>query len=332
MHVRDEGLQSGRVLAGISSARLLKYLSRPRFEWFSHFQRIFVSECKEESGATGSQCRRLFYAFDLSEANAAGKAYFFPEPAAMAGGITTVQALVRTIESAPHCTKDRLYPLMLFQAWAEEHQNKGLEVPMLGIDLLDPSTSRLKIYYRSRATTFESVIDCLTLGGRIGRPWIPEVGLEHLRRLWDAILDIDSATGSSLRHVRHETAGVLYDVAFRLGDVVPTTKVYIPVRHYARSDAAVIDGLGRYLKDVGHDKHFPDFVHAIESVFDTGGLLDRRGVQTYLGVQINPDGSLRVVSYFNPQTWKMVNVERGLDSRSDQYRSNANASLPKRSD
>ncbi|KAK0615168.1 aromatic prenyltransferase [Bombardia bombarda] len=116
--------------------------------------------------------------------------------------------------------------------------------------------ARFKIYYRSRQTSFDSVVANLALGGLSK---LPPSALADLKHLWHLILDTldveyDSNTCTPLPAIDHETAGMLYDAAIRLGDPVPVTKVYIPVRHYGRqSDGAVMDGLVEWLRESGSD-------------------------------------------------------------------------------
>ena len=48
--------------------------------------------------------------------------------------------------------------------------------------------------------------------------------------------------------MRHKTAGIQYLAQFRLGDAVPQTKAYLPVRHYASNDLHVMEVLQDWIQ------------------------------------------------------------------------------------
>ena len=265
-----------------------------------------------------------FYGFDLGDdANdnlktqqqekTMGKAYYFSRSATLSPAAVFLEQVAQPLYRA--CTgthTGKLEGLSLFRQWIEEspHNHKdSLEVSMIGVDMT--VESRLKIYYRCRDTSFASVVDCLTLGGLLH---LPGQALQDLKRLWDAVLDADALA----RGVDHETAGMLYDIAIRPGGSQPVTKIYIPVRHYGkgRSDAVALEGLLGWIEGMaGGDPgsagygFMQRFEEVMRSAFTEEGLENGLGVQTYLGVQVNSgDGSLRVVSYINPQVGKMRGV------------------------
>lgn len=234
-------------------------------EWFDHFKENFdCSDCSSRQIQEG-HCSQVFYAFNLTEPNITSKAYFFPAPKARANHQTKLSAISQAITAAPHCTTENLRAFFTFHEYASEPNNAAFELDMLAIDLIEPLKSRFKIYFRSRETSFSSVIHVMTLGGRARSEGLMK-GLNNLRHLWNAVLELDSDLDMPLQQTDHQTAGILYNVEFKLGSHLPATKIYIPVRHYASSDERVIHGLNDYLQYHQKDRSMPDYVRALDSL------------------------------------------------------------------
>lgn len=240
-----------------------------RLEWFQYFKEFF-DVCNDEAGFVQDAADHkssIFYAFDLSPTEVTAKTYFFPKMRAQAKGLSNLEVLSQAIRTAPYSTEDNLKAWDMFCDFSSDLSSKSLEYEMLAIDLIDPFESRLKIYFRSRETTFNSVINIMTVGGRIKNPDLYK-GLEDLRRLWGALFDIGTNAGpeDSLRPVGHRTAGLLYNIEFRLGELYPVAKIYLPVRHYASSDEAVIQGLNLYFQHHQRGKYMPNYVGAMRKL------------------------------------------------------------------
>jgi DMATS type aromatic prenyltransferase len=222
-----------------------------RLEWFDHFYEFF-NNC-HTGDSTGfvqdfqDHSTSIFYAFDLPRGineDITAKAYFFPKMRARKRGQTHLEVLTEAIYSAPGLDRTNLKAFAKFRDFCHDELTGKLELDMLAIDLEDPSEGRVKIYFRSRQTSFNSVASTIYLGGRVYTPAIAK-GIESLRQLWHDVLNVD--TDGSLRHTSdHRTAGVLYNVELRKHCADPVVKVYIPVRHYARSDEAVMRGLAKH--------------------------------------------------------------------------------------
>ncbi|KAI1200978.1 tryptophan dimethylallyltransferase-domain-containing protein [Nemania serpens] len=297
------GLQAGtsldprNLLVGpILQDRLNQILPDIRVEWFNYFKDYFtpafLNGLKDHNSS-------IFYAFDLTETEITAKAYFFPKYRAISSGKSNLEVLLQSMRSAPHCTDDNLQALSVFSNFSDDEASRGLEYEMLAIDLIDPFKSRFKIYFRSRETSFDSLTNVITLGGRIKGPNMQR-GLDDLRCLWNAIFGVDTSSFHPLKNVSHRTAGMLYNVEFRIGDRFPVAKVYLPVRHYSRNDDAVITGLEEYFTSRHRGSYMAAYRRAMTAQFGSESLAARAGVQTYVGCTIRPDGALRVVSYFKP--------------------------------
>lgn len=231
--------------------------------WLAHFQHRLGSEEAAPAGVgpVEGHLSKEFYAFDLNEdGNIMSKAYFFPGFKARETQRSNFHVIKEAIETAPGCTTEKLRALRIFQDYVEDASSPSLEMDMLAIDLVDPSESRFKIYFRVRDTSFTSVRQAMSLGGRIKTPELLQ-GLEDLQRLYYSLLagaqidrDQVPADDTQLPTKDHRTAGILYNVEFRYGSTIPKVKAYLPVRHYARSEDAIISALEAYFST----KHLDD--------------------------------------------------------------------------
>ncbi|KAI0192473.1 tryptophan dimethylallyltransferase-domain-containing protein [Astrocystis sublimbata] len=307
-------LDPGNLLAGPAfHQQLVRSLADMRLEWHQHFQDFFNGNDKAGFARDATDHNTsIFYAFDLSPTEVTAKTYYFPKIRAQAKGQSNLEVLSQAIRSAPLTTKKNLKAWDMFCDFTSDSSSKEIEYEMLAIDLIDPLESRLKIYFRCRETTFNSVINVMTIGGRVKNPKLRQ-GLEDLRLLWNALFDIDTnaSPDASLPAVGHRTAGILYNVEFRLGEEHPVAKIYLPVRHYAKSDDAIIQALNTYFQHHKRGKYMPSYVKAMRKIFSQKSMEATSGIQTYVGCSIRPNGTLRVVSYFKPGIPEFSTSQRG---------------------
>ncbi|KAI0387537.1 tryptophan dimethylallyltransferase-domain-containing protein [Hypomontagnella monticulosa] len=311
---------------------ILQALPDTDMSWFDHFE-AFFSEGMTRNSVEGHSSK-VFWAFDLGEKEVTSKAYFFPGYRARATNQSNLEAISEAIASAPSCTPEKLGALNIFSDFVNETERLGrppLELDMLAIDMIDCANSRLKIYFRNRQTDFRSVCETMSLGGRIAGHDM-DVGLAELRRLWNLLFDRESESEDKpLGQANHRTGGILYNVEFRLGGKAPKAKIYIPVRHYARTDEHVMKSVSLFMdsqgskqldkvkvaeKDGDHGRKQPTagraestsstaYAKAFNTIFTDGGISASRGLHTYIACSIQSGGALRVVSYINPQEEKL---------------------------
>ncbi|RAH59701.1 aromatic prenyltransferase [Aspergillus piperis CBS 112811] len=282
---------------------LMRALPNTNREWFDHFDQALAPDLPPK-GCMEGHPSKIFYAFDLSEEDITGKAYFFPGFKARSTKQTNLQVLAQAIRTAPHCTdNEKLGAFRMFEDFAQDPSTPPLEMDMLAIDLVRPADSRLKIYFRTRETSFASVRQMMTMGNRITTPSL-EAGLRNLRQLWDGVL---AQTGvpddTPLPAANHRTGGILYNMEFRPGSTAPNVKVYIPARHYAPSDWHVVTALNEYMYGINGKSELPmrTYTETLRKVF-TPDALQQRGLHTYIACSVQSGGELRVVSYMNVQS------------------------------
>lgn len=221
--------------------------------WLDHFEACF-GVCWTDGVSEGHRST-MFWAFDLTEQAITNKAYFFPGAVAYARNRTKLAVIEDAITSAPGYSSGKLISFDVFTDYVGQHSDIRREVDMLALDVVPVDKSRLKIYFRDRRTDFRAVQETMSLGGRIKDPNF-EMGIQRLRRLWDALLSTRNISDNvPLPHKDHRTAGILYNVEFRVHTKVPTVKVYIPVRHYAKNDQQIIRALAGFLtEEVGKQR------------------------------------------------------------------------------
>ncbi|SPJ88014.1 uncharacterized protein FTOL_12483 [Fusarium torulosum] len=194
-------------------------------------------------------CSTFFWAFDLNEKAITNKAYFFPGAVAHATHRSKLAVITDAIISAPGCRIGMQIPLQIYIDFVYQHPGLEPEIDMLALDLVPLNKARLKIYFRERKTDFASVKETMSLGGRIQGPGF-ETAMQRLRRLWDALTGMHNKPDDiSLPYKDHRTAGILYNVEFRMNVEDPKVKIYIPVRHYAENDQQIIKALKEFLTE-----------------------------------------------------------------------------------
>ncbi|MCJ1449484.1 MAG: hypothetical protein MMC23_010004 [Stictis urceolatum] len=266
------GLHAGTLLDPYNLAigpafqdQLVRSLPEMRLEFFQHFTSFFNSYIKHEAGPNDDHRSSIFYAFDLAATEITAKVYFFPKMRARAFGQSNLEVILQAINTIPDIPNEDLEACEIFRNFTSDKVNRNLEYEMLAIDLVNPTKSRLKIYFRSRDTSFSSVINIMTLGGRIRNSGLYS-GLVDLHRLWKAFFGACGPLDQPLDDNAHRTAGILYNVEFRLGESVPVAKIYLPVRHYSNSDVTVIQGLNDYFQYRQRGKYMPDYVKAMSTL------------------------------------------------------------------
>lgn len=266
-------------------------------EWFEHFKSELLGPGTPASKAAVASQSTLFLAFEVGAGPVGVKAYFIPVEAP---GNSAMNQISRAVASAG-CSSLAAFT-RLNDFLSSDPYGRTVKPFMLGIDCVSPAESRIKIYSRSRATSFNLVRRVMSIGGL--REGIADAE-EELRRLWGLVLGLEEAFAAEAElegNDAHETAGVLFyfDVAAKaaLSDV----KVYIPVRHYARSDRAAAEGLVAYLESQGRAGYGRQYLEMIEMLATRNGASGSAGVQTYISCA-HKKGKLVVTSYLTPQCY-----------------------------
>jgi DMATS type aromatic prenyltransferase len=228
------------------------------FQWFNTLvDELFVREenyFKVQEAIPKTEARSQFFvAFDLEKANAGAKAYFMPTLKAIETGTPNLQ-LTSKVMNRLHSSKT---PLKDAYGTIEDYiLSQPVEamprIEIIATDCVTPTKSRVKLYIRTRYTSFSKVRDVYTLGGRLNDPTTHE-GVATLKGLWYSLLSLpaDYPEEDELPFTDHRTAGTLFNFELKPGNPLPQPKVYVPVRHYGRSDLDISASLAAFFKQQG---------------------------------------------------------------------------------
>ena len=257
---------------------------------------------------------RTFIAFDLGKDGVMLKVYFLPifkARAAKQSTWTVVKQALKGLSLMFSLDLPAIDTLQLFLACSSE--GKKLDTEIFAIDCIAPACSRFKVYMRTQSTSFQSVREIMTLGGMFANPAVSLNSLEELKELWNLVLssgeDATVIEDAWLPQKSHPTAGILYYFDITQGQALPGVKMYIPVRHYAQSDSAVIEGLQRYFESRSRFQTVQRYSDALKSILRLSSASDvsndgayHRELQTYLGCSIS-EGRLKLTSYLSPRVY-----------------------------
>ncbi|KAK2734198.1 hypothetical protein FQN57_001852 [Myotisia sp. PD_48] len=295
------------------------------WRWFTHFAEAFYippsprlndgqDSRNDRLGPTEiiqSNPSSIFIGFDLGrDGRMMCKMYIVPVKAEQTGQsrFTVLHDAIRTLPQFPE-----LPGYTSLEGFLRRKEEVGAPAHIIGVavDCVDPSASKLKIYFRNPTTTFASVQEALTAGGMTSS-WDGSA-LQQLKDLWYLVfgLPVDFPEDQELPSKSHETSGVLYNFDIKMGNKEPETKVYIPVRHYGQNDRAIAEGLVEFLQRYrGHRKSHKGFLQTLERYTSYRSLDHGCGVQTYIACAFKR-GKLSLTSYlsaeiYHPDRWSQA--------------------------
>ncbi|KAJ5150459.1 uncharacterized protein N7500_010648 [Penicillium coprophilum] len=198
-------------------------------------------------------------------------------------------------------------------------EGSALNPYMLAVDNVVPEKSRLKFYFQTPHTSFASVREIMTLGGRIP---VVESHLQDLRSLLLAIngLDTDFADDQEVPCPEQYDpsaidnfvelpillSGYLYYFDIAPGPALPSIKLYNPVRRYGPDDRALADGIMQWMDAHGRGAFCAQYSAMLEDLTQHRNLADGKGMQTYVSCLIKADGELDITTYIGPEAFDAV--------------------------
>ena len=236
--------------------------------WYDLLSREILHLGENNHRRSCGDLSQIFFAFDLTKNDRILKMYLLPAARARHERLSNYSIVLRGIsclqlDEEMHCGLD-----IFAQYITSFRQRDSPNVELMGFDCVHPSMSRLKLYIRSPRTSFEDVIDALTLGGRLQEQGLEKV-LPSLEFLWAVVLGLDFpvARTQPLPPSDHRTAGILYYYEFRPHSKSVKPKLYIPVRHYAKNDFVSASGFSRYLESQGMTLQGVDYLNAVRRLW-----------------------------------------------------------------
>ncbi|KAK0387751.1 hypothetical protein NLU13_3996 [Sarocladium strictum] len=256
------------------------------------------------SAVPQAQC---FIAFDLQDDHVVVKQYYIPNRRSMELGCDNWRLVRDALLNIPAAWMPRIDPALsvLTEFIGSFDADKAPTVEIMAVDCIDPAQSRLKIYCRSRSTSFDSVVHMLALGGR--KP-LQADERSALWDLWMAVFSLTPETYSSaeqgLPEKGHRTAGLLYYYELKANSSCPKSKVYLPVRHYAQNDDQIARGLSSFLEARGKGFKSGSYYDAVRKLCKNRNLSDGLGFHTYVS-WAGDKGKWNITAYFNPQSYSI---------------------------
>ncbi|PSN60587.1 dimethylallyl tryptophan synthase GliD1 [Corynespora cassiicola Philippines] len=194
-------------------------------------------------------------------------------------------------------------------------EGKKMNPLNLAVDDVHPSQSRMKFYLQTPSTSFASVREVMTMGGRIAGL---EKQLAELRELIlavtslpadfadDADVPVEERYHPKVNGTIGEVpgqSGYLYYFDIRPGAEMPEIKFYTPVSRYGRDDGTLAEGLTGWMKSRGRDAYCEGYLSMLRGLAEHRSLDDGKGLQTYVSCMFKKSGVLDVTSYISPQVF-----------------------------
>lgn len=225
--------------------------------WFHHCARaLYVPKdlvnimLAVQGPPKGPKPPTCFLAFDLDATAIETKAYFFPHIQAWNLGVTQGDLIIDTVRGLNSDEIDLTAGLDAFEEYLGtpdgpvSHRN----VEMLAIDCVAPRRARAKIYVNSFNNSFAKIRDLYTMGGRLGDA-ATLASLGPLAQLWKLLYDMPEKEGwekVEIPSVMHHRSCFVIGYEFKTGEPLPTTKIYFPLWHYAKTDEEVARALATF--------------------------------------------------------------------------------------
>ncbi|CCD48756.1 hypothetical protein ACHAPC_005055 [Botrytis cinerea] len=251
----------------------------------------------------------LFMAFELRDKMPVVKLYMMPFARAVGTSQTESAVIFESLSSFAHEMKwSSLQGLV--QSLNLKSRSLGLDPFMIAFDCLSPQKSRMKIYARCPDIRLASVMETMSIFDDKSK--ISD-GLKELQMLWDLVFSCGGQSHTDcLPHKAHITSGILYYFEVRPGSSKVTTKVYLPVKHYAKDDLSVAEGLQEFFRKRRgmQDQSAGDFMGVLNRMCTYRRLEKATGLQTYISCKIEND-SLEITSYLSPEMYNEGRWSRG---------------------
>jgi tryptophan 7-dimethylallyltransferase len=220
-----------------------------------------------DSGSSGKNGeRRLFltvlprYAFDFlvgsrlillaggdfSQDSMTGKFYFLPHlrstetKVSQEGLVTQCMSRLGLVE-----------PWIRVLSYIETIPHDQRPVPdMVAVDCVPSEQNRIKVYFRSDATTLDEITRIIRLGGALDDDPLTKETCDLIERLWGLFFPgvgrYEHIQPHSPKKVAH---GFLLYFEIRKGSDRLWPKLYFPVRHFCPNDAFIANAISRFYAD-----------------------------------------------------------------------------------
>ncbi|KAL4783268.1 aromatic prenyltransferase [Aspergillus varians] len=293
--------------------------------WTSHFLATFydpdkVKYVQESQTDTGMPLRStMLVCFEFGRNGTTTKTYMSPRKLGQQGFAPLPEYLSAIQALGPSRALDVLADFL-----ETSPEGTHLKPFMLAVDNIAPSASRLKFYFATPKTSYNSICEVLTLGGRVVNPVLEEK-LRTIHELVKAIMptpdhlpddadlpgpeappppppseDNAESTADMANQRPAFIAGYQYYFDIAPGAELPDIKFYIPIRKEQMDDRTVADGLTNWMRAQGRGAFCDGYVRVLEGLAGGKDLKECHGLHTHICLMVKANGEFDVTSYLAP--------------------------------
>lgn len=187
---------------------------------------------------------------DFSRDSMVGKFYFLPHLRAAETNVSQEDLVTECVSRI-----GLLEPWMQVLSFMKTIPQSARPVPdMIAVDCVPSTQNRIKIYFRSDATTLDEVVRIVRLGGALDDDPLIKETTDLIENLWSyffpGIGRHERIKPSLPKKVAH---GFLIYFEMKLGSNRLWPKVYIPVRHYCESDMFIANAISKFYSPYNED-------------------------------------------------------------------------------
>lgn len=303
--------------------KVTQVLPEVDYSWYRHFLAEIYNPDRgfyaAELEAGEPPATTLMHAVEYNKKKNFGlKSYFLARKLFQGGDPATTQewddAIVKLHPGEAHPGRDAL---MHFLSTSPE--GKLMKPCVMGMDNVEPSQSRLKMYFTSAHTSFASVREVMTMGGICD---IPEESLQDLRSMILAVLglpadfpedkeiSVEATTGGTVwKDFEALCEGFIYffDIAPTSGK--PEVKFYLTTRKYGADDLTIARNLMSWMQAHGRGEHCASYIWMLERLAAHRGLENGKGMHAYISYQCSKKGEPDIKSYISPELYHKARYE-----------------------
>lgn len=295
--------------------RVVSVLPGADYTWHRHFMAELYNPDRSAYARELEQgdppATTLMHAVEYNKKASFGlKSYFLPRKWFQGGDPATLQewdaAIVELSPDGYHPGRDALMRFLSTSA-----EGRLMRPNVMAMDNVEPSRSRLKMYFTSRHTSFHSVREVMTMGGLRD---VSEASLQDLRWLLAAVLglprdypedaEVPSAAAISGGDWFDSSAlcqGFTYcfDIAHASG--TPDVKIYVKTRKLGPDDRAIAHNLVGWMREHGRGAYCEQYLGMLDRLAEHRGLENGKGMHAYISYQCTGKGEPDVKSYISPE-------------------------------
>lgn len=257
------------------------------------------------------------------------KTYFFPRKLGIVEAVPVEQydAAIAKLEVKG---KDYSARAALNEFLKSSPEGKKLNPFSLAVDNVAPEKSRVKIYFHTLNTTFDSVREVMTLGGRVTGI---EKQLADLKELIQATASLpadfpddaeiplpnssqvlDSSVQKDFGELEKVLTGYLYYFDVSPAKPLPEIKWFIPTRAYAPNDLDLARNTMGWMEKNGRGEYNDRYLHMLEVMGKHRHLSETRGLQSFVSVLFKK-GELDITTYLMAEAYHPARLDKGISKR-----------------